>query len=150
MEGRAPSSEKQKPPAVRRLRLGDVLAVSDIALRSPGAALWAPSDYERAASGEYDGWVAEKKSQGSRIRHCAAAGRRNGDLEFGCRTSCAAPRNRHPLARGCSQAWAKTRSEESISRSAGLQHRRYRFLPADVLWACWASDEQLHRTYPGT
>ncbi len=60
MEGCAPSSEKEKPPTLRRLRLGDVPAVSDIALRSPGAARWAPSDYERAASGECDGWVAEK------------------------------------------------------------------------------------------
>jgi len=59
MEGRAPSSKKGKPPAVRRFQRRDILAVSDIAVRSPGAARWAPSDYERAARGECDGWVAE-------------------------------------------------------------------------------------------
>ncbi len=50
--------------SVRPLAAGDVAVVLAIASRSPGAAQWSPSDYERACRGDFDGWVAVIEENG--------------------------------------------------------------------------------------
>jgi ribosomal-protein-alanine N-acetyltransferase len=50
--------------SVRPLAAGDVAAVLDIAARSPEAAQWSRTDYERACRGEFDGWVTAIEENG--------------------------------------------------------------------------------------
>jgi ribosomal-protein-alanine N-acetyltransferase len=45
---------------VRRVEARDAAAISGLADESPGAAPWSASQYEGAARGDYEGWLAEQ------------------------------------------------------------------------------------------